>query len=237
MKIRPHKVGSVCTRLQLPPEVEIIAPRTQQIEVPENGEALVEVRAIDPDYALSHVGMKLTAAGRPLADKTLLAGPSQAGQAVSKFRFRPSEFKLRAGDEIAYWATAADNRTAPQTSVALANSGPLQVELIQQRNDAPTMYRDFIDAGRTGLQHVAYWTESFDADLARLTAQGFTIGMSGEVGERGRFVYFETEFHPGSVIELSEVAGPKGKLFRMIRDAASGWDGRDPVRPPAFRGQ
>jgi hypothetical protein len=33
------------------------------------------------------------------------------------------------------------------------------------------------------------------------------------------------------VIELSEVAGPKGKLFRMIREASESWDGRDPVRP------
>lgn len=49
--------------------------------------------------------------------------------------------------------------------------------------------------------------------------------------DRGRFVYFETEYHPATVIELSEVAGPKGKLFKLIRDSASGWDGRDPVRP------
>jgi hypothetical protein len=81
------------------------------------------------------------------------------------------------------------------------------------------------------LQHVAYWTENFDADLAKATKRGFKVAMSGEVGERGRFVYFDTEYHPGSVIELSEVAGPKGKLFRMIRDAAAEWDGRDPVRP------
>jgi len=121
--------------------------------------------------------------------------------------------------------------SSPSTSVALANSGPLQIELIQQRNDAPTMYRDFVAAGRSGLQHVAYWTETFDDDLARLTAQGFRIGMSGEVGERGRFVYFETEYHPGTVIELSEVAGPKGKLFRLIRESAEGWNGRDAVRP------
>ena len=55
--------------------------------------------------------------------------------------------------------------------------------------------------------------------------------MSGEVGERGRFVYFETRSHPGTVIELSEVAGPKGEMFRLIREAAARWDGRDPVRP------
>ncbi len=57
--------------------------------------------------------------------------------------------------------------------MALANSGPLQMELIQIRNDAPSMYRDFLQAGHTGLQHVAYWTEDYDADLARLEAAGF----------------------------------------------------------------
>ncbi|MCW2242895.1 VOC family protein [Azospirillum canadense] len=119
----------------------------------------------------------------------------------------------------------------PHNSVALANSGSLQMELIQTRNDAPSMYRDFRQAGRTGLQHVAYWTQDYDADLARLTAQGFKAVMSGEVGERGRFVYFDTEYHPGTVIELSEVAGPKGKMFDLIREASIGWDGKDPVRP------
>jgi len=119
----------------------------------------------------------------------------------------------------------------PHNSVALANSGPLQVELIQTRNDVPSMYRDFLQAGRTGLQHVAYWTDSYDADLERLLAQGFKPKMGGEVGERGRFIYFDTEYHPGTVIELSEVAGPKGEMFRLIREAAETWDGSDPVRP------
>lgn len=36
-------------------------------------------------------------------------------------------------------------------SVALANSGDLQLELIQQRNDAPPMYKDFLD--RAGHRH------------------------------------------------------------------------------------
>jgi hypothetical protein len=119
---------------------------------------------------------------------------------------------------------------APHNSVALANSGFVQVELIQTRNDVPSMYRDFLRAGRTGLQHVAYWTSDYDADLERLQRQGFEPVMSGEVGERGRFIYFDTEYHPGTVIELSEVAGPKGRMFDLIRSAAEGWDGTDPVR-------
>src|SRR5262249_38667574 len=53
-------------------------------------------------------------------------------------------------------------------SLALANSGPLQVELIQQRNDAPSLYRDFLNAGHEGLQHVGYGTKNFATDLQRL---------------------------------------------------------------------
>jgi hypothetical protein len=116
-------------------------------------------------------------------------------------------------------------------SVALANSGYVQVELIQCRNDAPSMYRDFRLAGHRGLQHVAYWTQDYDRDLATMEAQGFRRKMSGKVGEDGRFVYFDREAHPGTVIELSEVMGPKGRMFDMIRAASEAWDGGNPVRP------
>lgn len=124
----------------------------------------------------------------------------------------------------------------PHNSVALANAGGLQVELLQTRNDVPSMYRDFLEAGHQGAQHFAYWTEDFDSELARAEAAGFTVAMSGEVGERGRFVYFEDRSshagcHPGTTIELSEVAGPKGKLFSLIREAARDWDGSEPIRP------
>lgn len=126
-------------------------------------------------------------------------------------------------------------RYEPHNSVALANAGALQIELLQPRNDVPSMYRDFLRAGHRGVQHVAYWTEHFDADLARAEAAGFRVCMGGEVGENGRFVYFEDRTAhgaplPGTTIELSEVAGPKGRLFKLIREAAVGWDGHEPVR-------
>jgi len=116
-------------------------------------------------------------------------------------------------------------------SIALANSGALQIELIQQRNDAPSMYRDFAASVGEGLQHIAYWTRDFDADLERALALGFRVGQSGQInGSDGRFVYFESAAHPGSVIELSEISGPKGRFFESIRAAAEAWDGSRPIR-------
>jgi len=115
-------------------------------------------------------------------------------------------------------------------SIALANSGDLQIELIQQRNAAPSMYLDFLEAGHEGLQHMAYWTQNFQADYDRLIASGYKVGQSGEIGENGRFVYFETEAHPGTVIELSDISGPKGGFFKHIAEVAANWDGTKPIR-------
>lgn len=120
---------------------------------------------------------------------------------------------------------------AVQNSVALANSGEMQIELIQTRSDTPSMYRDFMNRGLRGLQHVAFWTRDYDRDLAMMLDRGFTVKMGGDVGKNGRFVYFAEEHHPGTCIELSEVMGPKGRMFDLIRAASQNWDGADPVRP------
>ena len=125
-----------------------------------------------------------------------------------------------------------------EVSIALANSGALQIELIQQRNDAPSMYRDFLAREkRGGLQHVAYWTQTFDADLERRGTAGFEVAQSGQLGADGRFVYFDTErtpegateANPGTVVELSEVSGAKGKFFAHIAQKAASWDGEDAI--------
>ncbi len=118
-----------------------------------------------------------------------------------------------------------------EMSVALANSGDLQIELIQQRNDAPSMYREFLAAGREGLQHVAYWSRDYQAVYDRAVSLGYRVGQEGQIGgESGRFAYFDTESHPGTVIELSDISGPKGAFFELVRRSSMDWDGSQPVR-------
>lgn len=115
--------------------------------------------------------------------------------------------------------------------VALANSGDMQIELITPVDDAPSMYRDFLDAGNEGVQHVAYWSESYQDFYDRALAAGFTVGQEGRIGgDDGRFAYLETGHHPGTVIEISDLGGSKKLIFDLIRTAAANWDGSNPVQ-------
>lgn len=129
------------------------------------------------------------------------------------------------------WFTYRGEPSNAEVSIALANTGDLQIELIQQRNDAPSMYRDFLEAGREGLQHMSYWTRDYQADFERFLSLGYQVGQEGQIGgPQGRFAYFETETHPGTIIEVSDISGSKGVFFEKIRNEAAKWDGERPVR-------
>lgn len=116
--------------------------------------------------------------------------------------------------------------------VALANSGPLQIELVQPLDDSPSMWNEYISAHGEGLHHLAYWRSDYDDVLAQALEAGWTIAHQGSI-RGGRFVYFDSPAHTGTVVELSEMGGPKGNYFDRIREASIDWDGTDPVRSPA----
>jgi hypothetical protein len=115
-------------------------------------------------------------------------------------------------------------------SVALANSGEMQIELIQQRSDHPSMYRDFLAANpQGGLQHWSSWPDNYDELYERALANGYVVGQEGDA-PRGRFVYFGNEGHPGTIIEMSHATPTRRRIFDAVRLAAAAWDGKDPIR-------
>lgn len=119
----------------------------------------------------------------------------------------------------------------PLLSIALANSGDLQIELIQQRDDAPSLYLDSLRRSSDCAQHVAYWTlERFDEFASSLLEKGYIEGHGGRMGSRGRFSYFLHPELPSGMIELSEMSGGKGEYFEEIKRSCGAWDGSDPIR-------
>jgi catechol 2,3-dioxygenase-like lactoylglutathione lyase family enzyme len=123
------------------------------------------------------------------------------------------------------------NPTEMRISLAIAQRGSVQIELVQQLNDGPSLFREFIQAGRTGFHHVAYWTEDFDATVARYVSRRLTIVQSANPGGgANRNCFFESGNPLVSYVEVSEVAGEKGRLFAEVAEAGANWDGRDPIR-------
>jgi hypothetical protein len=122
----------------------------------------------------------------------------------------------------------------PVISIGYSNSGPLQIELIQQHNDAPSAYREFLDAGYEGFHHLAWWAEDFDTAMGRAKAAGWSVLQDG--GGKTKFAYFDAGGLTSTAIELSELTERTRTMNDMIAAAAAAWDGvTDPVRPRADR--
>jgi hypothetical protein len=115
-------------------------------------------------------------------------------------------------------------------SAALSNAGYIQIELIQQRDETPSLYRDFLQTCGEGIHHVSHWVDDFDEKSRILFDLGYLIGHSGNIGRGGRFAYFINDRLPGTIIEISEMIGFKEKYFKSIADTCLDWDGSDPIR-------
>ena len=146
---------------------------------------------------------------------------------TEKLRVGPFFYVRKVGID---WFKYRGKDSALDMSVALANSGDVQLELIEPRNDAPSMYKDFLDSGREGMQHIAYWTTDFQTLYDKAISLGYKVAQEGSIGgQQGRFAYLDTELDQGTVIEISDISGPKGQFFSYIRQAAADWDGTNPI--------
>lgn len=116
-------------------------------------------------------------------------------------------------------------------SVALAQSGGLQIELVQQHCDRPSAYRDTIAKGQAGFHHLAIYSDNYESLASHYLDQGFETSVSGVFGTM-RFSYVDTSAEIGCMIELVEEDPAQTAFFKRIADAARDWDGRtDPIRP------
>jgi len=120
--------------------------------------------------------------------------------------------------------------TEPVVSIAFANSGALQMELIEQEDDSPSIYAEFLDAGREGLHHLAWWADDFDEVAGAARRAAWPVVHEGDAGGMARFAYFDLEPSAHTVVEVMELTDASRWLVERVREAAAGWDGANPVR-------
>jgi catechol 2,3-dioxygenase-like lactoylglutathione lyase family enzyme len=121
--------------------------------------------------------------------------------------------------------------TPLETSLAFSYLGDIQIELVWQANDAPSPYKDFLDSGREGLQHIGFWPERFDEACQELEGQGFREIFAMYLDDGSRNVaYYETPPHIGFTVELVPWTSARAVYFGRIKSIVDQWNGSRPVR-------
>jgi hypothetical protein len=115
-------------------------------------------------------------------------------------------------------------------SLAVGNSGGMQIELIQPRDGAPSVYREL----PRGVHHLALLARDFEADSARLERLGHPLAWSLTLPGVCRVRYHDTLTSFGHFVELWESTETMRGLLEMIETASRDWDGCDPVRRLSF---
>lgn len=110
-------------------------------------------------------------------------------------------------------------------STAVAQSGSIQIELVEQHDDLPSAFRDTVPIGRTAFHHVAIVAPDFDEALRSYA--GVDIASQGSFGDI-RFVYLDTSATLGAMLEILEDRPGIRAFFGAIRKANERWDG-DPA--------
>lgn len=126
-------------------------------------------------------------------------------------------------EDVRYRGVAMDT----EVSLALGNSGGLQIELIAPRGEGPSIFRELAH----GVHHLAILARDFEGDSARLERLGHPVAYALTLPGICRVRYHDTLAVFGHFLELWESTEVMRGLLEMIEGAARDWDGRDPIRP------
>jgi hypothetical protein len=113
--------------------------------------------------------------------------------------------------------------------VAVAQAGPVQIELVQQHCDRPSIYREWHRGRVSGLHQLCTVTPDYDGTKAHYERLGYELAGESRSGSL-RVAYFDTAADFGFYTEVVEqTPGFLAQLSRISRTCAA-WDGTDPVR-------
>lgn len=112
-------------------------------------------------------------------------------------------------------------------SVAIAYWGDMQIELIRQHNDAPSIYTSWLAAGREGLHHVCLVVDGMAQARRICQAAGAEVMQEVWLPGGGEAIYVDAG---GGLIELIDFPKEHLEFFDVMKQEAARWDGSDPIR-------
>jgi catechol 2,3-dioxygenase-like lactoylglutathione lyase family enzyme len=119
------------------------------------------------------------------------------------------------------------------TNVAFLNAGGVQFEILEQLDDSPSIYREFLQQHPAGgLHHVAYYSADFDADRARAKKAGLELQIVQEFlnPDGSTFEIYMQPANASDALLVQFMYPATAGIFDEMQRISSTWDRRDPVR-------
>jgi methylmalonyl-CoA/ethylmalonyl-CoA epimerase len=126
--------------------------------------------------------------------------------------------------------TGVQHRGKPSAfslSAAFVHAGGIQIELITQHDDAPSMFRDMYPADRQGFHHCAVMPADPEALARDYAEQGFSVVTSFRGANGSGAYYVDTRPMLGHMIEIYIASDSLRAHYRDVAAAAAGWDGKE----------
>ena len=134
-------------------------------------------------------------------------------------------------EHVAYETfTYRGEETPIDLSLAFSFIGDLQIELIYQHNDVPSMYTTLKQSAPNGLVHMARYDDDLEAASAGLIANGAKLIQYSRDIAGVETIYLDTDFHNGGLIEFIKVKDIHKQRGAIIKSQANSWDGQHPIR-------
>ncbi len=116
--------------------------------------------------------------------------------------------------------------TRAQFSLALAYTGQLMVELIEQHDKEPSVFQETLKArGGHGFHHWAIGARDFETAAAQYRSRGYAEAFSDTAPMGFRVIYFDTTRDLPGMLEVIEMNTAAEEGFHKMYQAAQEWDG------------
>ena len=169
---------------------------------------------------------------------SLLGPPVQIAYAVDDLDAAAAEWSARFGAGpffVREHITVSDvrYRGAPGSfdhSSAYGQWGDVMVELVKDHTIGPSPVADVVGAGGSGLHHLAYFVDDLATAQSALVQLGWPEALWAQTPSGVAFAFHDATATLGHMVELYEGTPGLRGFYAMVRGAALGWDGTDPVR-------
>lgn len=116
-------------------------------------------------------------------------------------------------------------------SAAIGYWGDIQIELIVQHDDKPSIFTSWRQQGLEGLHHVCIAVDDMAAARRVCAAAGATVMQEAQFrGGSAEVIYVDTHGGQGTMVEIWKGDDAGRAFFASLREMARGWDGKDPLR-------